>query len=107
MARGHWQVQKAHGEKRRSYGKVETFAVTDAPPEAVAIAVHAANLIGRGLYGVDVKERDGEFFIMEVNDNPNIEAGCEDKILKEELYRAIMRSFRERLDRAGNRVELN
>lgn len=106
MARGHWQIQKAHGEKRRSYGKVETFAVDEAPPEAVRIAVRAANLIGRGLYGVDVKERDGKFFIMEVNDNPNIEAGCEDKILKEDLYLAIMRSFRERLDRAGNKVEL-
>ena len=106
MARGHWQIQKAHGAKRRSYGRIETFAVHDAPQDAVKLAVRAANLIGRGLYGVDVKERDGKFFVMEVNDNPNLEAGCEDKILKEELYLAVMRLFRERLDRSGRKVEL-
>jgi glutathione synthase/RimK-type ligase-like ATP-grasp enzyme len=105
MARGHWQVQKAHGPKRRSYGKVETIAVADAPPGAVRVAVRAANLVGRGLYGVDVKERNGKFLVMEVNDNPNIEAGCEDKILKDDLYLAIMRLFRERLDRSGSEVE--
>lgn len=106
MARGHWQIQKTHNEKRRTYGKVEAFSVEEAPAEAIKIAVRAANLIGRGLYGVDVKERDGRFFVMEVNDNPNIDAGCEDKFLKEELYLAIMRSFRDRLDNIGKKVEL-
>jgi glutathione synthase/RimK-type ligase-like ATP-grasp enzyme len=106
MARGHWQVQKAHGATRRSYGKVETLAVQDAPPEVVRQGVRAANLIGRGFYGVDVKERAGKFLVMEVNDNPNVEAGCEDKILKDDLYLAVMRLFRERLDRAGKKVEL-
>jgi glutathione synthase/RimK-type ligase-like ATP-grasp enzyme len=106
MARGHWQIQKTHNEKRRSYGKVEAFSLEEAPREAVEIAVRAANLIGRGLYGVDVKERDGKFLVMEVNDNPNIDAGCEDKFLKEELYLAIMRSFRDRLDKIGKKVEL-
>lgn len=98
MARGHWQVQKALGEQRRSYGRVETLGVESAPHEAVELGVRAANLIGRGLYGVDVKELDGRFFVMEVNDNPNIEAGCEDKFLKDELYLRIMRLFRVRLD---------
>jgi glutathione synthase/RimK-type ligase-like ATP-grasp enzyme len=106
MARGHWQVQKAHGAKRRSYGKVETLAVREAPPEVVKLGVRAANLIGRGFYGVDIKERAGKFLVMEVNDNPNVEAGCEDKVLKDELYLAVMRLFRERLDRAGKKVEL-
>jgi glutathione synthase/RimK-type ligase-like ATP-grasp enzyme len=104
MARGHWQVQKAHGPKRRSYGKVETLSITDAPPKAVKLALRAANLIGRGLYGVDVKQRNGRFLLIEVNDNPNIEAGEEDKILKDEIYLAVMRVFRERLDRAGSKA---
>jgi glutathione synthase/RimK-type ligase-like ATP-grasp enzyme len=107
MARGHWQIQKAHGATRRSYGRVETVAVEDAPPQAVELAVRAANLIGRGFYGVDIKERDGEFLVMEVNDNPNVEAGCEDRILKDGLYLAVMRVFRERLDTSGNRVQLH
>jgi len=104
MARGHWQIQKALSAERRSYGKVETLAVADAPAEVVEIGVRAAKLIGRGLYGVDIKEREGRFLVMEINDNPNIEAGCEDKILKDELYLAIMRAFRDRLDNGLTRT---
>jgi len=33
---------------------------------------------------------DGKFYIIEVNDNPNIDAGTEDKILKDKLYDVIM-----------------
>jgi glutathione synthase/RimK-type ligase-like ATP-grasp enzyme len=101
MARGHWQIQKAHGETRRSYGKVETLPLCDAPPGAVDLAVRAANLIGRGLYGVDIKEAQGRFVVMEVNDNPSIEAGYEDAVLQDELYVAVMRTFFDRLERRG------
>jgi glutathione synthase/RimK-type ligase-like ATP-grasp enzyme len=99
MARGHWQIQKAHGEERRSYGKVEALAVQDVPPRAVDLAVRAANLIGQGFYGVDLKEVDGEFFVMEVNDNPNVEAGYEDAVLKDALYAAIIGYFLERFEK--------
>jgi glutathione synthase/RimK-type ligase-like ATP-grasp enzyme len=103
MARGHWQILKAHGEKLRRYGKVETLPIEEAPARAVKIAEGAARPIGDGLYGVDVKEVNGRFLVMEVNDNPSIEGGCEDSVLKDELYDAVMRTFRERLDRRGTR----
>ena len=67
--------------------------------------MRAANLIGRGLYGVDLKEIDAKFIVVEINDNPNIDAGNEDRFLKEELYLAVMRLFRERLDGAGRKAE--
>lgn len=102
MARGHWQIQKATGETRRLYGRVETFPLDEAPPQVVETAVRAANLIGNGFYGVDVKELDGRALIMEVNDNPNVDADCEDKVLKDELYLTIMRSFRNRLEQSGS-----
>jgi hypothetical protein len=35
---------------------------------------------------------------MEVNDNPNIDAGYEDAVLKDELYARILRSFVERIE---------
>jgi hypothetical protein len=38
---------------------------------------------------------------MEINDNPSVESGVEDVVLKDELYRAIMRWFYERLERRG------
>jgi len=106
MARGHWQIQKAKDPTRRSYGKVDTLAVEDAPKAVVDLGVRAANLIGDGLYGVDIKELDGIYEVMEINDNPSIEAGYEDTVLKDELYLRIMRSFLTRLEqRSRQRVE--
>jgi len=69
----------------------------------VELAVRAANLIGDGLYGVDIKEVGDRLLVMEINDNPSIEAGTEDAILKDELYLGIMQSFYDRLERRGQR----
>lgn len=99
MARGHWQIQKAVSEKGRRYGRVETMGIDEAPPAAIELGVQAANLIGRGLYGVDIKEVDGRFYVIEVNDNPSIESGYEDSVLKDVLYEAVMGTFYERLER--------
>jgi glutathione synthase/RimK-type ligase-like ATP-grasp enzyme len=99
MARGHWQIQKAVNEKARRYGRVETMGVDEAPPGAIELGVQAANLIGRGLYGVDIKEVDGRFYVIEVNDNPSIDSGYEDSVLKDVLYEAVMGTFYERLER--------
>jgi glutathione synthase/RimK-type ligase-like ATP-grasp enzyme len=100
MARGHWQVQKAPGEHDR-YGRTETMRIEDAPEKVAQLAVRAANLIGRGLYGVDIKEVEGRFVVIEINDNPSIDSGGEDAILKDDLYEAVMRTFLERLDARG------
>lgn len=102
MARGHWQIQQAKDEKRRVYGKSETIAVAEAPSAVVDLGVRAAGLIGRGLYGVDIKETPSGLMVMEINDNPSIEAGCEDAVLKDALYGAIMQSFYDRLEQRGN-----
>lgn len=101
MARGHWQIQKSGENGKRSFGKSVTWAIEDAPPEIVALGVRAAQLIGRGLYGVDMKEVDGRLFVMEVNDNPSIDSGVEDAVLKDELYLRIMRHFYDRLEQRG------
>jgi len=58
----------------------------------------AANLIGDSLYGVDVKQVENKFYVIEVNDNPNIDAGVEDATLKDELYFRIMRVFLRRIE---------
>lgn len=103
MARGHWQIirQENHGSGR--YGKTEAVPVELAPRRAVDIAVKAANLIGDGFYGVDVKESDGRFTVIEVNDNPNVDVGTEDALLKDELYRRIMEVFVKRIEAAKAR----
>jgi glutathione synthase/RimK-type ligase-like ATP-grasp enzyme len=98
MAKGHWQIIQQEREGRDRCGKSETLPVELAPRRAVQVALKAANLIGDGLYGVDVKESEGKFYVIEVNDNPNIDSKCEDAILKDELYRRIMGVFLKRIE---------
>jgi glutathione synthase/RimK-type ligase-like ATP-grasp enzyme len=102
MASGHWQIAHNAPGKQIRFGRVETFSVEEAPREAVELGVRAASLVGDGLYGVDIKQVDGRFLVMEVNDNPNVDGGIEDALLKDALYDEIMRWFRVRLDARGN-----
>ena len=104
MVRGHWQIRKGNGADAPVYGKVETLAVEAAPAAVIELGVKAANLIGQGLYGVDIKEVNGRFAVVEINDNPNIDGGYEDSVIKHELYDAIMRHFYERLEQRGQKV---
>jgi glutathione synthase/RimK-type ligase-like ATP-grasp enzyme len=97
MATGHWQIIQHRGRSRR-YGRVETLPIEDAPEPARTLAARCATLIGDGLYGVDIKEVDGDFHVIEVNDNPTIEGGVEDEVLKDGLYQAIVQHMRDRLD---------
>jgi glutathione synthase/RimK-type ligase-like ATP-grasp enzyme len=99
MAPKHWQIIH-HGaaSDRGRYGKWQVVPVDDVPAVGLELAVKAANLIGDGLYGVDLKFTGGRWLVIEVNDNPNIEAGVEDLVLKDELYRRVMASFLRRLE---------
>ncbi len=62
----------------------------EATPKLVEVALNAANAIGKSLYGIDIKEIDGEFYVIEVNDNPTIEADGEDQG-NPEIYHEIIR----------------
>ncbi|WP_447749991.1 RimK family protein [Pseudomonas nicosulfuronedens] len=97
MCRGHWQIveHKAGGEV---IGECRTLPVESAPPAVVELALKTASLIGDGLYGVDLKQVDGEVLVIEVNDNPNLDAGIEDACLKDELYRQVLEEFIRRLE---------
>lgn len=103
MAAGHWQIVKHDGPGRRSEGATVALTVGEAPEEAVRIALQAANLIGDGFYGVDIKQVGNRYCIMEVNDNPNVDAGNEDGVLKDALYREVMGVFLRRLEEREHR----
>jgi glutathione synthase/RimK-type ligase-like ATP-grasp enzyme len=62
------------------FAKVEGVPLEEAPPNVIETALAAARATGKGLYGVDLKERDeGDTVVIEVNDNPTINAGEEDQ----------------------------
>lgn len=102
MAPQHWQIMNIEKEGNKRYGRVETFAVEHAPRQVVQIALKAANLIGDGLYGVDLKQIGKSIYIIEINDNPNIDAGYEDRVLKSELYIRMMSIFLKRIEHRKN-----
>ena len=101
MSKEHWQIYNHEpGQKTGNRaGDFKTFRVEDAPEVVVKTALKAANLIGNGLYGVDLKQTAKGVVVIEVNDNPNIDHGIEDAVLKENLYRTIVEDIVWRLDR--------
>lgn len=98
MSRHHWQIVKHGPEGSFSEGGFKTWPIEDVPPTVVKIALQAAYLIGNGLYGVDLKQVGQRVVVIEINDNPNIDAGVEDKILGDNLYHMIIQEFIRRLD---------
>ncbi|MCC5795502.1 MAG: RimK family protein [Chromatiales bacterium] len=98
MARSHWQIYKQHDGGRVSGGRWDSLPLAEAPPGVIELALRAANAIGDGLYGVDIKSLADRDVVIEVNDNPSIERGVEDRIAGDALYTRIMQVFRQRLE---------
>ncbi len=101
MSRGHWQIYQHHQSGRVSSGGFETLDLKQVPKHVVDVALKAANLIGGGLYGVDLKEIDGQVYVIEVNDNPSIDYHVEDAFLGDLLYDRIMTEFLRRIQMRG------
>lgn len=99
MSAGHWQIYNHSARNAERSGGFETIAVEQAPAEAIKLAVRACSLIGNGLYGVDIKQSGGRFSIIEVNDNPNIDAGIEDGHLGKLCYLRVMEHFYSEMER--------
>jgi len=98
MVDKHWQIVRHHGANPE-FGKIEPIPLDLVPTGVVRTALRAARCVGDGLYGVDLKRIKGTNFVMEVNDNPNIDAGFEDSVLQEELYRTIAQGLWDRVVR--------
>ena len=97
MAEGHWQIIDREGGKTKE-GSVDCLPLSEVPSEVLKLAQKACKEIGNSLYGVDIKEKDGQFYIIEINDNPSIEKSYEDGIIGYQLYSKIMSVFLQRLE---------
>ncbi|MBE0546150.1 MAG: RimK family protein [Rubrivivax sp.] len=90
MVRDHWQIIKHAGAGQAAEGRTEAVALRDTPKAVLDTAVSAARLIGDGFYGVDLKQNETGVFVIEINDNPNLDVGAEDKVMGDELYRRLL-----------------
>jgi glutathione synthase/RimK-type ligase-like ATP-grasp enzyme len=99
MSRGHWQIYNHGASSTQKSGGFKTLPVRDAPADVVKLALRATSPIGDGLYGVDLKQVGDRTVVIEMNDNPSIDAGVEDAYLGEDLYRRIMEEFLRRMER--------
>ncbi|MGM0987860.1 MAG: RimK family protein [Pseudomonadota bacterium] len=97
MARGHWQIYDHSGASVKS-GGFTTHDPTQVPPAVIKAALRATRLIGDGFYGVDLKQAGDRVVVIEVNDNPNVDAGIEDAVLGPLLYERIMAVFLTRME---------
>lgn len=102
MSKNHWQIVDHKTGGGFAEGRYRTLPIDETPANVVQTALKAANLFGDGLYGVDLKQNASGVFVIEVNDNPNLEAGVEDAWLKDDLYRAILADFARRIDAKRN-----
>lgn len=98
MAKRHWQIVKHRDNGKAVEGDHLTVPLAEAPPAIIDVGLRAAQLIGNGLYGVDIKETPEGIFVVEVNDNPNIEHGVEDQAEKDQVWISLTRWFTDRLD---------
>lgn len=98
MAKHHWQIVKHQENGKSLEGGLRSMTIGEAPPAVIDMGLRSAQLIGNGLYGVDIKETEDGLFLIEVNDNPNIEHGIEDAAEKDRVWVELTRWFVNRLE---------
>ena len=98
MSPSHWQIVKHDSKGRAIEGGFVNLPLDEVPENIIQAATGAAALIGNGFYGVDLKERNGKVYVIEVNDNPNLDSGVEDKLLGNEIYRIILEELVRRVE---------
>ena len=100
MAKDHWQIYNYanDGTKSGAFDSLPTFEV---PKVVLDAAIKAANIIGDGLYGIDIKQNGNTAYVIEVNDNPSLDYEVEDAYIGDELYMQIMGEFARRLEIRG------
>jgi glutathione synthase/RimK-type ligase-like ATP-grasp enzyme len=90
IPKGKWK----HGAKLRGkptvvWGRTEAMDKQSAPKRLCEVALKACSVVGKGLYGVDLKEVNDDYVVVEVNDNPSIYAGYEDS-KDPDIYKKII-----------------
>lgn len=100
MAKDHWQIYNWDASKNDDIlGNADCLPIEEVPKSILNVALRSAKLMGKGLYGIDVKEVNGKPLVIEINDNPNIDMGVEDRFYGDQVYINVLTAFKNRLDR--------
>jgi len=100
MAKGHWQIYNWDAAKKDDQdGNADCLPIEEVPKKILSAALKSAKLMGKGLYGIDVKEVDGKPLVIEINDNPNIDFGVEDRFYGDQVYVDIITALKNRLEK--------
>ena len=100
MTKGHWQIYNHEKKAKKGIqsGDAETLPISKVPKHVISTALKMAHQIGDSLYGVDLKERDKKAYVIEINDNPNIDTDVEDAIAGMDLYHNVIHEFVRRIE---------
>lgn len=100
MTKGHWQIYNHDKSANNGVqsGDSETVPISKVPKHVISTALKLAHQVGDSLYGVDLKEKDGKAYVIEINDNPNIDTDVEDAIAGMDLYHNIIHEFVRRIE---------
>ncbi len=85
---GGWKVKsKING--RNVWGDTIAMPRDSISPELKEICINLSKCVGDGLYGLDVKETNDGYKVIEINDNPSIYDGHEDAV-DTDIYKKII-----------------
>lgn len=84
-----WKLRR-NDNGHTEWAKIEAVDMRLVDPKLLEVGLQASRAIGKGLYGVDIKQVGNDYIVIEVNDNPNIDAGGEDA-KNPEVYERIVR----------------
>ncbi|MCZ7393913.1 MAG: RimK family alpha-L-glutamate ligase [Candidatus Methanoperedens sp.] len=91
IPKGGWKVKsKING--KNVWGDTIAISRDSISPELKEICIKLSKCVGDGLYGLDVKETEGGYKVIEINDNPSIYEGYEDAVDKD-IYEKIINAL--------------
>ena len=99
MAKDHWQIYNWGAKKKDDKdGNADCLAIEDVPKKVINMALKSAKLMGKGLYGIDIKVVNNKPMVIEINDNPNIDFGVEDRYYGDLIYTKILNALKAGLE---------
>lgn len=97
MVPGSWKIHEERADGSR-WGRCTPVPVKDVPAPVLRSALAASRAAGPGLWGVDIKFVGDEAFVIEINDNPNIDDEVEAAVEADRVWPRLAAWFSQRIE---------